>query len=425
MIYLTAAFIAISVVFFILSRDVRHPAVLYNCVWALTMFLLNLNIISYIKFSAEMSVFIFTSALNFSLSAIFGGVSQNDKPKNKNLYASRPRLISHMPSAEWLAGLTIFGVAGSLYYYQSKFTLRVLLTNPSYVRYSDVDGSGLFGILLLLPSVAVLALIVRWLLVRTHPWLTFITILIAFAYFAILPERSTMVGTVLWVLGILVVQDSSFKQNLRRYLNILLASVIVFLVFFTAVSARTGKVNFIKTYRYAVSAKFVPDSVIDPYIYITGSLPSLDTLVTDSRLSDFNINFGHVTYPIARVIQIISPPYNGSRLTEREDPAYIPFYFNTFTWLSFPLRDLGLIGSQLYVAIVGLLSGLIFRLARETRSPFWIYLYGGLFAAIVLSGMTNRFSSLYWWVAAVFSYLTLYNYKRIYIKPRVVKAKSI
>lgn len=278
----------------------------------------------------------------------------------------------------------------------------MLLNNPAQVRYQDREGSGIFGLLMLLPLLSALALVLRWLISRQATKLTLFSLAISVGYFSILPERSTVIAFVLWSAGMAFILDSKFKRRTVRYAITASLGIATILAFFIAVSARTNKVDFVSGYRYAVAATDLPDALIDPYVYLTASLPALNSLMVNPSLPALKTEWQHIAYPAARILQIILPSNSNERLSEAEDPVYIPMYFNTFTWLSVPLKDLGLFGSYIYIFLVGWFSGLTYKMAK-TRAPFWVYLYGGTVAATLLSIMTNRFSSLAWWVATAFA----------------------
>ncbi|MCP2014534.1 oligosaccharide repeat unit polymerase [Deinococcus sp. HSC-46F16] len=384
-------------------RDLRHPAVLYGLVWTAMLGLLALPIMDYPRVSVLTLVCVLLSAGVFTVASVVGGLLHFYPPSQRT---TREAAARHIPSILLLSSVTLAGVASSLYYYESRFGLSVLLSNPSYVRFSDRGGTGLYGILLLLPSLGTIALALRWMLTRERTWVTAIVLLTAFAYFSILPERSTIIATALWIAGMWLIQDMKFQFRSRRYLVAGSALIAVLIAFFVLVSERTGKVDSISSFRYAIRAD-ISDMWVDPYVYLTGSIPALSTLVADSSLPIVEVLPQRTVYPAIRIAQIVAAPVDGSRLSEAEEPAFIPFYFNTFTWLSAPLKDFGLLGSQIYVLIVGLICGAFYRAARSTRLPVWVYLYGGVFAGTVLSIMTNRYSSLYWWVAAAFACIVL------------------
>lgn len=348
-------------------------------------------------------VIIAASALNFSIASLIGSWLPFRFHQNK---VTLQQARGYLPSIHLLVLLVVIGVASGLYYYQSKFGLTTLLTNPGYVRYNDRDGSGFYGFLLLLPSFSVVALVMRWLLTRERPWVTLVATLFGYAYFAILPERTTVIVNSLWIIGMWVILDGDFRKKISKYaLTAVIASGIL-LTFFIIVNDRTGKNVFFDTIGYAVKYQDLPRQLISPYIYLTGSIPALSGLVSDPMTPDVDTKLDRTIFPVARVIQLFTQDRK-SKLSESEDASFIPFYFNTYTWLSLPIRDQGIIGSQLYVFIVGLLTGFIYRAAKATRKPLWTFLYGGVFSAVLLSGLTNRFSSLSWWVAAAFAFLLL------------------
>ena len=385
------------------TKDIRHPALLYTAVWVIILCLCSLPVIRYPETSALTLIIISLSALTFSLASLIGSAIPWGFHKDS---VTQEQAGKYLPSTVFLSLLVVIGIFAGLYYYQSKFGLATLLSNPGYVRYTDRDGSGFYGFLLLLPSFSIIALALRWLLTRKNSWGTASVMIFAYTYFAVLPERTTVIANTLWIVGMWVILDKRFQRKILKYVLFTLVGFSVLLTFFIIVNDRTGKNVFFDTIGYAIKYENLPTPFISPYIYVTGSIPALSTLISDPDTSDFGYKLDRTMFPFARVIQLISQSQE-SKLSESEDAAFIPFYFNTYTWLSLPIRDQGVIGSQLYVFLVGLLAGLIYRAAKATRKPLWTFLYGGVFSAILLSGMTNRFSSLTWWVAAAFALIIL------------------
>ena len=396
-----------------LTRDVRHPASLYILVWFLILCLSSISIIKYPDVSNLTLFIIILSAITFSISSIVG--SSILRVHGADII-NRDQASKYMPNIFTLASLVFLGVGAGLYYYQSRFGLTVLLNNPGYVRFTDREGSGFYGILLLLPSFSVVAVILRWLISREKSWFTAFIVIFAYAYFAILPERTTVIANTLWIIGMWIVLDKKFYKKISKYFVVAVLSLVAIVGFFVIVNNRTGKNEFFDSIGYAIKNTEMPKALISPYIYATGSISALSSLISSPDIQNFDIKLDRTMFPAARVLQLISPT-DGSKLSEAEDAAFIPFYFNTYTWLSLPIRDQGIIGSQFYILICGLLCGLIYRRAKITHRPLWTFLYGGVFSAVLLSGMTNRFSSLTWWVAAAFAVLIL-------SRPKIGKRKD-
>ncbi|KEF34222.1 hypothetical protein RDMS_08185 [Deinococcus sp. RL] len=403
------AFLGVLALSWGLTKDWRHPAVVYAVMWAAAFGLLSLPVVNYPALGSLTAAFVLLSGLSFVLSAYLGGrlgFLRLRPPAG----SAGPR-TQGLPSARALLLLALVGVGAGLWYYHTRFGLDVLLNNPAYVRFNDRDGSGAFGLLLLLPPVTLLLVALRYIRTRDQLPLTLLTLAVILGYMLVLPERSTLIVAVLWIAGMFMISDRRFRQRTGRYLGAALLVVLVGIGYFSAVSERTGKLEHVESVRFALRDQRVPTAAVDPYIYLTGSLPALDGVVRQQETRTDPLGVSRVAYPAVRLGQIVFPSA-GVRASEAEEYTQIPFGFNTYTWLSWGVRDLGLWGAQLYFALVGLLSGLAYAYALRSPWPLATFVYSGVFAATALSIMTNRFSSLFFWAALAVVWSLLWLLRR-------------
>jgi hypothetical protein len=117
----------------------------------------------------------------------------------------------------------------------------------------------------------------------------------------------------------------------------------------------------------------------------------------------------HAVYPAARALQRVGL-YSGSL------PAHIPqfvailpgvpvpFGWNGYTLLYYPILDFGLPGMIVYCLAVGAFAGAAYQLMRAARtSPTRLLLVAQVTTALVLSIFVNKFNNTAWWYALVFS----------------------
>lgn len=144
------------------------------------------------------------------------------------------------------------------------------------------------------------------------------------------------------------------------------------------------------------------------YLYITGSYPALDVLMT-AELG--RTNGLHVAYPIVRLLQ-------RAGVIAAELPPAIPEFrplgmtsgselrFNAYTFLYYPLMDFGPIGALGYVLAIGLLSGVVYGWVRRVRqAPLRLLMMGHVATALALSIFVNKFNNTAAWYIAVMTAL--------------------
>jgi oligosaccharide repeat unit polymerase len=413
--------LAMAFIFFILfyvninifSRDIRHPSNLYLAVWTILFLLLSIPLVNYIPVPIIAYIFILLSTMVFICAGNVGGAVVKKAVENqltyKNNYLSDNILI-------------VFGSVGliaALLYYQSRFGLLRLITDPGGVRTEDGGGTGLLGLLIFMPTVMFILIVIQSFLKKRISLISVVYLVAVLVYMAILPERTTLINTVVWSsLSAYSVNRSSQRLNkhfVSRRLPTILALLSIFLIFFVFVSARTQKVRWIDGAAYALRFDLGSyKAIYDPYVYITANVPALGAAVNEVAQNNKLITFepSKTNVFINRFVQIIFNDINTSNLTSNAEFIRVPFKFNTFSWLYEPLEDFGLFGAFIYVGLFGLVSGLSWAYRNAHNTPLSAYLYGWAGTSIVFSIMTNKFSSIYFNYALVIVFM-IYAPKQI------------
>lgn len=420
-----AIFILILCLLFInfsaLAKDIRYPSNIYLISWIGMFSLLSLGLIDYIKINPATYVYLALTLLSFWLaSSLFGRVNLSILGKNSNLFLSEILLLS----------LGYISLSFALLYYQSRFGLINLITNPGLVRASDNGGTGFLGLLVFLPTVIFTILFIQSVALRKFKLSTSVYLVILLGYMLILPERTTLINTLVWcALGAYATQQTPQLVSwavMRKYFVRVAALGLFVLGFFLFVSERTSKVDYLNSIDYTFNYQdSIPRSLYDPYIYITGNVPALsvelERALKEDSLVKANPNETFIFYK--RFFQIVLGPdsFNGN-LTSNKEFSRIPFPFNTYTWLSEPLRDYGLIGSLFYVFLCGMACGLAWAYWRSRVTPLSCFIYSWGATAALFTIMTNKFSSIYFNYALIIVF-ALYVFQAIVSRIKVPSFK--
>ncbi|WP_407542124.1 O-antigen polymerase (plasmid) [Deinococcus radiomollis] len=394
-------------------RDIRHPSNLFLIAWLAAFTLLSIPIIYYVPISPTTYIFLLCSIAVFSFSSILGGTVYKKRIDFEN--SMRKYLISN----RLLVTIGIVGLITALTYYQSRFGLVRMLNDPGSVRTEDTGGTGLLGILIFLPTVVFVLLAIQAAATRKIEIFVVLYMIIIFLYMLFLPERTTLINTLVWS-GLSTYAVNTRAQVIsfnfvKRYLPRAVLLIVVFIGFFVFVSERTQKVLWLNNVEYALNLDVgVPKALFDPYAYLTGNIPAIGIIVDESLKYGTMFKFDPNKTAIfpRRIMQIFTGSASDDALTSNSDFVNIPFAFNTYSWLSEPLQDYGLVGTMVYVALYGFLVGLAWSYRNWSLNPISCFLYGWAGTASVISILTNKFSSIYF-NYALLTILLIYALKQL------------
>lgn len=396
---LAASFVALNLAG--INRDLRNPVNILLISWIASFSLIGINIVDYVGSSLQSMLYLLSCICVMSLGIAIGSIIKLKKNRTYNFN------ISYAIVFGWIS--LIFAVA----YQQQKFGLANLILHPGQVRALDNGGTGLLGILVFSPTICWILIVIYYFgesrrKAGTRPGIFTILFLVStVAYMLILPERTPIVNTLSWSAISLWMtlrrpQNISFKSVTRAALPITILG-IVFTAFFVAVSQRTGKVNYLSTVSFAIKDKDnVSASLIDPYTYLTGSVSALGMAFEDEATKGDYLRIAPertALFP-RRVFQIFFDD-GGEKLTPNARFVNIPFLFNTYSMFYDPLHDYGVIGCLIYVALLGVIVGIIFSNARKNDDVLSIFAYGWAGSALLFGIMTDKFADVYYWYSII------------------------
>jgi oligosaccharide repeat unit polymerase len=387
-------------------KDFRNLGIIYISSWIFMMFLLLFGIVKYVEINLYFWLYLSIVSIAICVFSYTGSRIANVRQQSLHV------LNMSKFGTYFYTFLGYFSLFFSLKYYNDTFGLQNLIYDPSYVRANDTGGSGLQGFILF--SLPISFIIIANSLKNGSKILKLFQgffLFCAFVFFCILPERTTLIVTLVWFIGTRFVNYKITPKLMRKYVVYVVALVGFFVSFFILVSQRTQKVDSAENVRPYLNPLYssLSNAIIDPYIYLTGNLPALSYAI-ENLGSEENKEFGEKTLlPLYRIVEIItnSPEKSTNNATFSE----IPFPFNTYSWLYDPIYDYGVIGSVVYVSIVFLLIGFYSKKAIHEKGFRSKFLYGLLFSAVILSTMTNKFSGILYWYA-FFHYFLLSFFER-------------
>jgi oligosaccharide repeat unit polymerase len=161
---------------------------------------------------------------------------------------------------------------------------------------------------------------------------------------------------------------------------------------------------------FAVISRWVgksPDA--SAYVYATASYPAFEVALSSPPAGTGG---RHVFFPIVRLLDRLhlvsgplpSPIFAYAAVT-RDRPGG-ELFFNGYTWLNYPYQDWGLAGVFPYVAVVGLVGGVLYGRVRANRfRPVPLLLMAQFATGLLLSPFVNKFNNTASWYIAVFSVL--------------------
>lgn len=422
----------IPISYIYIFKELRHPGFLYLLVWSVDLILLNANFINYTSIEINASFYMFFASSLFIIASLVSSTITKKILQNTNevsIFIKQDSL--KMQNTFNVASIIgIIGIIVSLIYYDTNFGIENLIFNPNYVRMNDKGGTGALGLIIFLPPMSFIFIAIQYLKKQSLSYLNKFFLLICIVYMAILPERTTLINTIVWTTFSFLATIKNLNVSISFFRKAILYSsiiLLVFVAFFIIVSIRTQKivaVNNVANYINKNSIIVLPNEIIDPYLYLTANFPALSVIFDDVD-DEIRFNPQRTLAPINRIFQILLKS-DSDKVTNNADFTEIPFPFNTYTWLYDPLLDFGKSGSLLYVILIGLLSGLVWEYVNVHKSNLSIFMYGFFSSGILFTIMTNKFSGIFYWYAFLIStVIFLYMFFRNAIFARVNKFSKL
>ena len=374
------------------SRVFGHPispfSVFYG-VWFFTLALFFLRLVEYTPVRAQAWRLIVLNLVSFGFGWMLAYLFQRPAISNgkvelatERVSPERLRKVIYVSFALGMVGLAEF-----LRNVQGLLGLATYLVAPHEIRQAMAIGGGLDeGI-------------------KPFNWLNVLTVVLCVFYLRFVQnDRRRLVWTILIasIVATLFMEDrtrfffallwSAYvtahlrSLNGRRLLAVGMVLVIVLAVQFFVVANWLGKIadnNPVLLEAANVSEPY--SSLLTPYLYLTGSYPSLQAyLDTQPESTAGSMTF----YPAFKILRLINPLLKVPLIVA--EPVSIPSEFNTFTWLHQFYTDFGVTGVILGPLVVAFLSGLVYFHMLRTKSFYSLYVNGLISFGLTMSFLVNQ-----------------------------------
>lgn len=380
--------IAILITFF--KGQYLHPFFLFSTVWAIVIMMWSadgiFNIVGYIPISTETLFIIFIINSSFLIGSIslslalkrkkYKGIKVINEPKRENfevLYFSAVLIF-------------VFSLVGYIFYINAVVNSISLSLDLSAMflewNYQSSHGQleefgGIFGRFYVLPLIGIPLNIYLLNKYKKSKLLILLSFLEFFFLFS--PRRALLISTViLSFLTWAVFKEKNLKINFR--------SLII--LFFTLTFFMTTQSWLNKS-----SGEGIFGGFRDIYIYISGNIPSLQVYLNNLVSFDSYLSF-NVLFKIASSIDLTNQSPDLSLKF-----ILIPFEFNTTPYMFYYLNDFGILGTAIYMWILGLVITYIYYKVKREKSFLFVYVYITLMLFIIFSFRENTLIIYNTWYA--------------------------
>lgn len=404
----TVLFILTISVFFISKKffaDFFTPFSIYSGVWLFLFASYSLNWVNYIPVSFNIWLLLITSLIAFvvgSIIVLFGPKGQFTLATPQKI-VPWDKIINPQIYEFWLLSFAILSFIGTYEYLRvinRVFGLNTFFVNSSLIRigqsserfFSEFSSSDYLLLHLnMLTTVLVVVYFNIFPFQKNKLWIGMIGLICAISTFFMV-ARTQFVTILIWSFFFTVylkpVSFSSFKFITR--LSILLVIFLGVFNFWAQILGKTVYVN--RTILSAVNAPEFLSFLVDPYIYLTGTIPA------------FQIHISHVdnyflgTYMVLPLTKIVARLAPNIEVPNEILPFYaIPFRFNVTTYLNVFYEDFGIIGLIVGPFLLGVLTNLIYYKMRKNPSIWLVYINSLIAYCLVYSVFNNRFITTYVW----------------------------
>lgn len=372
-----------------LVKDYANPVSVYLTVWSLTVSLFLASWVSYNPVSSSLWWAVVLSAFGFCLgggAALFWWQSKPQQQEVGDLDVDPQRL-------KWLimlfTGLGGMGFLLQLMHLQQTMGISILLENPVEARrlHSNVPVWGYLNIL----NVANIPLCLIYRKVKArYEWWMFATLIFAISAALITTDRTRFFYMAIWSFFVWFYLARETKALAKKMGGVaLLGSVL--LLFFVSIGE-----HYERKYRdrfpenIHLSEEF--SLLVEPYIYLTGSLAALDALILDEN----PMYLGKFTFsPLVSLAKVAVPDLETVPLQGKL--YFVPMEVNTYSYLQQFYQDFGWWGILLGPYLCGWLSAGVYIGMRQRQTLFTVYLAGLLSFCCVISVFVNTFTQEATW----------------------------
>lgn len=370
-------------------RDWANPVAVYTLVWSLTVALFFAEWVTYSPVHPRLWWALFLSATGFLLggwSALLWGMPQNQGAVKKEIVVNNRSLEKLLVFFTILGGL---GLILQINHLQATMGLKLLIEDPVTARRLHTNVP-LWGYLNML-NVANIPLCL--LLIKTSGrfryWMI-MTFLLAIGAAMLTTDRTRFFYMVIWSFFVWLYLHGDSLKIWHKLIG-LICMVGSLLLFFILIGEHYDR-KYSDRFPEHIQLTLNLQVLVDPYIYLTGSMAALDALLADEN----PMHMGKFSFsPLVSLARIIKPDIEMVPLQGKL--YFVPMEINTYSYLQQFYQDFGWWGVLLGPYFCGWLSAWMYGCMRRKPSIWCIYVAGLLSFCCVMSVFVNTFTQEATW----------------------------
>lgn len=321
----------------------------------------------------------------------------------RNQWASNPIIFPELDRIKFertlliLFGLGIFGFVVQLAHLQATVGLGSFLSDPSATRehHTNIQYLGFFNLL----NVANFVLALSYLIIYKKPrkWMVIIMVW-AVATTFLTTDRTRFFYMVIWsfYIGMYIPR----RVNLTpKIIGALCITLFTLFGFFIMIAKMYKKEAFEDNMEFVnISQEYA--SLVDPYIYLTGSFPVFQAFLDDKQ----PMMLGKRTFePFVKVLELLTPDVERAEIVGKF--YRVPIELNACTYLEPFYLDFGILGVFIGPLLCGLGSMWAYLHMRRKKTIFTIYFSALLCFCATISIFVNHFIQTATWFFVIVGFV--------------------
>ncbi|TCO60259.1 O-antigen polymerase [Caldanaerobacter subterraneus] len=412
--------VLLAILNYYIGKTLLYPPVVFSLWWALLLFSLVIAGDIFYEISAETLLIYFMGAFAFSLGGIIPFLVAR---KNiKSVYTIQKAFEYKSFHKKVInAGLLISLIVLPFFW----FKLREIATLSHIdnfwvaIRYETVYGSANLGFFRYFLGVLNLFTIFSYLesldkISKTDKIKAYFVIVIAIIYNLLLMQRIGIIFLVFAFIGVKFIYEGEIN------FQFLFKSIAVLVILFGIPAVLLGKGGSIHN-SFIENIKGVSKMVA---LYTLGGAVGFNNVVMNpSRY----IGTGFTTFRFFYAVldRIGLAHYNLPKMV----PIYTdtPLPTNVYTIYYTYFLDYGYLGVFILMFIIGIFSSLVFKRAYIKKEKIYIFLYGMVFAGLIISCANEFFfTTVSYWIQAIIFLYIIYRFPKLLLQPvkRCVEGRS-
>lgn len=377
-----------------LLGDLATPLSIYAVAWSLLVLSFQAGLVDYDAIADRTWWAIGLSTAGFMLGGWTVALSALARQAPFQPYASgRPREIALRRIIWVFLALGLIGCLLQVRHLEATMGLSTLWEDPVAAResHSNVKYWGYLNLLNVVSPMLVVLYAVYFRRIRA--WMV-LSLALALTSALLTTDRTRFFYMVLWALFAGIYASGGFRWT-RAKLLVLGGTLTLLLAFFVFIGDFYER-RYLERYPEYIHFAHPFESLVEPYIYLTGSIPALNALLADENpLYQGKFSFS----PLVKLWTLVDPEVTTVPLQGKL--YFVPMELNTYSYLQQFYQDWGWWGIMLGPYLCGLLSQLLYQAYLRKRGFTEIYLTSLIAFCCAISIFVNMFTQEATWFFAV------------------------